>query len=118
MRQDLLEETQVINDKGMRMMGIARYSMEELMFLGLGTAGEAGEIANVIKKMRRDGKSEDLFTKLKKEMADVYIYLSHMAESLGTTEDECVELKLTELKERWPWVWDDSLPQDVGMIHG
>ncbi len=41
-------------------------------------AGEAGEVANVVKKMLRDGDSIELRQKMKEELIDVLIYLAKM----------------------------------------
>lgn len=38
-------------------------------------AGEVGEFANIIKKIRRDGPTPELRAALKKEAADVFAYL-------------------------------------------
>lgn len=48
----------------------------------LGLAGEVGEVANVVKKMQRDGDSAVLTEGLGAELADVFVYLLLLA-------DEC-----------------------------
>lgn len=73
-----------------------------VIFLTMATAGEAGELANEGKKIWRDGNSPALQKKLRNEAADVYIYLQHLMDELGTNEAEVVAEKVKKLKQRWP----------------
>ncbi len=45
-----------------------------LMFMTLCMSGEAGELANIVKKIVRNGESEELWKKFEEEMVDVLIY--------------------------------------------
>ena len=74
-------------------------------FLALAICGEAGELANNIKKQWRGDFRIDSFEyrqKVLKEIADIQIYLFHLAESFDTNIDACVAIKLPELLARWP----------------
>jgi NTP pyrophosphatase (non-canonical NTP hydrolase) len=91
-------------------------SFREIHFLGGALAGEAGELANFAKKIGRDGRSPELVTKLKKEIADCRIYLHHICEALGEDIDEVCADKIRELHERWPHVkqapeYDNTRPR-------
>lgn len=52
-----------------------------LLYLACGTAGEAGEIADCIKKYFRDGVHD--YDKLAKEIGDCLWYLSMLCEEMG-----------------------------------
>lgn len=69
----------------------------------LGLVGEAGEIANKIKKIERD-KNNILDDKtreaLKKELGDVLWYISQLATELGLSLDEIAGLNIERLYSR------------------
>jgi NTP pyrophosphatase (non-canonical NTP hydrolase) len=69
----------------------------------LGLMGEAGEVAEKIKKVIRDKKSKlDLNTKLeiKKELGDVLWYLSQLATELDLDLEDVASLNLEKLFSR------------------
>jgi NTP pyrophosphatase (non-canonical NTP hydrolase) len=77
------------------------YSDADERFLALALCGEAGELANLIKKRWRDG--ADLSEEVKDEIADVRIYLELLAKCFaieGEKLDRRVELKLAKVVER------------------
>lgn len=47
---------------------------DNLMFMTLALLGEAGELANVVKKIVRNGETEELWKQFDEELADVLIY--------------------------------------------
>lgn len=58
----------------------------DIRFFALGLAGEAGEVANFVKKRWRDGDHhEDC---LRKECADVFAYTIMLADALGMTPQD------------------------------
>lgn len=78
---------------------------KEVMNAVLGLAGEAGESADVVKKMffhsAKKDKEEQLLN-LKKELGDVYFYLLKLQELFGITTDEVLQLNREKLLERHP----------------
>jgi len=62
---------------------------EDIRFFGLGLAGEAGEVANFIKKRWRDGDAH--LTDLRKECADVFAYNIMLADALGMSPLDLLE---------------------------
>lgn len=54
---------------------------DDIRFLALGLVGEAGELANFIKKRWRDG--EDHAEDIRKEIADVLAYAFMLADRMG-----------------------------------
>lgn len=63
---------------------------DDIRFFGLGLAGEAGEVANFIKKRWRDGDSHD--DALRKECADVMAYTMMLAWKLGMSPADLVAM--------------------------
>lgn len=69
----------------------------------LGLAGEAGEVADKMKKvMRDDGNivSEEKRTEVKKELGDVLWYVSQIASELGLSLDEIAQGNIEKLFSR------------------
>lgn len=74
-----------------------------LAYTALGLNGEAGEVAELIKKMIRDEKgvlSDDRREKLKKELGDVLWYLSQCARIAGLSFNEIAEGNIAKLASR------------------
>ncbi len=74
------------------------YSNTDERFLALALCGEAGELANLIKKRWRDGK--DLSEEVKDEIADIRVYLELLAKCFdieGSKLDERVKQKLEKV---------------------
>jgi len=77
------------------------FSSTDERFLALALCGEAGELANMIKKRWRDG--TDLTEEIRDEIADVRVYLELIAKCFdieGTKLDERVEMKLKKVAEK------------------
>ena len=69
----------------------------------LGLTGEAGEVANIVKKIQRDFGGEitdDLRAKLKDELGDVLWYISACADELDLTLQEIAEFNVEKLAKR------------------
>jgi NTP pyrophosphatase (non-canonical NTP hydrolase) len=69
----------------------------------LGLAGEAGEVAEKIKKVIRDDGGEmtaERKKELEKELGDVLWYLSQIATELGLSLDEVAEKNIEKLYSR------------------
>lgn len=77
--------------------------MSNLEYPTLGLAGEAGEVANIVKKIQRDhgGQlTEETRAKLKDELGDVLWYISACADELGLTLSEIAEYNVNKLAKR------------------
>ena len=77
--------------------------MSNLEYPTLGLAGEAGEVANVVKKIQRDHAgvlNEETREKLKDELGDVLWYISACADELGLTLTEIAEFNVRKLAKR------------------
>jgi NTP pyrophosphatase (non-canonical NTP hydrolase) len=76
---------------------------EALLYVGCALAGEAGEVANEIKKVSRDDKgvlSEDRRTKIIAEIGDCLWYLNSLANEIGTTLQWCAMVNIDKLEKR------------------
>lgn len=74
-----------------------------LVYPVLGLVGEAGEIANKVKKLERDHggeMTEEIQLQLVNEVGDVLWYLAAVAHELGFTLADIAELNLTKLERR------------------
>ena len=80
-----------------------RYEYQGLMYLGLGLAGEAGEVADNVKKAFRDDNEE--LTKerreaMKYELGDCLWYIAEMARVLGWTLEDVASANTQKLRSR------------------
>jgi NTP pyrophosphatase (non-canonical NTP hydrolase) len=77
------------------------YANQDERFLALAICGEAGELANMIKKRWRD--DADLSEDIKDEIADIRVYLELMAKCFGISGeklDQRVQQKLEKVVEK------------------
>lgn len=77
--------------------------MENLEYPTLGLAGEAGEVANIVKKIQRDHAgvlNDEIRAKLKDELGDVLWYISACADELGLSLSEIAEFNVDKLAKR------------------
>jgi NTP pyrophosphatase (non-canonical NTP hydrolase) len=73
----------------------------ELVNYGLGLTGEAGEVADIIKKSQFHGHVVES-DEVKKELGDVLWYLSQIARVAGLTLEEIAVANIDKLKRRYP----------------
>ena len=76
---------------------------ENFIYPVLGLTGEAGEVAEKIKKVLRDKNgiiSEETRVELKKELGDVLWYLSQLASELKISLDDVAEFNIEKLYSR------------------
>lgn len=76
------------------------------MYCALGLTGEAGEVAEKVKKWHRDGKWDPQQVAL--ELGDVAYYLTRLAATTGFTLHEILELNIQKLTSR----------RDRDVLHG
>ena len=77
--------------------------LKNLEYPTLGLTGEAGEVANIVKKIQRDfgGQiTDEIRLKLKDELGDVLWYISACTDELGLTLNEIAEYNVAKLAER------------------
>lgn len=72
-----------------------------LMVAALGLAGEAGEFANLVKKMTAHGHTFD-HNALKDELGDVLWYLAEAATASGINLNEVAQENVDKLLKRYP----------------
>ena len=77
---------------------IKRYPTEyKMLYPTLGLCGEAGEVAEKVKKNIRDGKSLE---GVGLELGDVLWYISALADDLGVTLEEIAQANVDKLQSR------------------
>lgn len=74
------------------------YNEAEALYLALGLADEAGEVAGKIKKMYRDGHLDP--DALAKELGDVMWYLTRLADWNNTPLDKIIKGNMEKLQSR------------------
>jgi len=77
--------------------------MSNVEYPTLGLAGEAGEVANIVKKIQRDHDgvlTDETRAKLKDELGDVLWYISACADELGLTLGEIADFNIQKLAKR------------------
>ena len=101
MRDPWQWEVERIHTTAIKRSGISAWSLDDQRFLALALGGEVGELQNMIKKQWR-GDDLDLCPAIKKELADIRIYLHLLATALEVDLDEAVEEKLPEIRAKFP----------------
>jgi NTP pyrophosphatase (non-canonical NTP hydrolase) len=77
--------------------------MSNLEYPTLGLTGEAGEVANIVKKIQRDHGgviNDEIREKLTDELGDVLWYISACADELGITLTQIAEYNVSKLAKR------------------
>ncbi|MFN2502076.1 MAG: nucleoside triphosphate pyrophosphohydrolase family protein [Pyrinomonadaceae bacterium] len=77
--------------------------LANLEYPTLGLAGEAGEVANIVKKIQRDHAgvvTDAVRDSLRDELGDVLWYISACADELGLTLTEIAEYNVQKLAKR------------------
>lgn len=82
-------------------MRTANPTCKTLPNAALGLTGEAGEVADFIKKYLYQGHEFD-GERIKKELGDVLWYIALMCEVINTSIDEVAEINIRKLVERYP----------------
>jgi len=73
-----------------------------LVYPALGLTGEAGEVADKIKKLIRDKRTFDALERIEiaKEVGDVLWYVAALARDLGVDMDTMAQMNLEKLRDR------------------
>lgn len=83
--------------------GALEGNFEALTYVSLGLVGEAGEIANKVKKILRDKGgivTEEDRTELSKELGDVLWYLARLADEIGYPLEFIAQSNVNKLRSR------------------
>ncbi len=73
----------------------------KIVYTALGLAGEAGEVADKVKKIIRDGRDDTAFkNEIAREIGDVLWYCALLADDLGYTLQQIAEMNISKLKSR------------------
>jgi len=75
-----------------------------LAYLGLGLAGESGEVVDMLKK-GFSGAKELNIEELKKELGDVMWYIANLCHALDLDMDEVLEMNIAKLRKRHGTAW-------------
>ena len=74
----------------------------KVIYPALGLCGEAGEVADKIKKtIRGDSSLDEVSGNIAGELGDVLWYLAILADDLGITLDQIAHWNLAKLNRRW-----------------
>jgi NTP pyrophosphatase (non-canonical NTP hydrolase) len=101
---DLIEYQQQVRNGLMLKAGC-----DPLPHCALGLAGEAGEVADTVKKSQYDFGEHSLDRdRFLLELGDVLWYLTHLADQMGTTVHELALLNVQKLEARHPGVYSSE----------
>lgn len=87
--------------KAMRTANMGLSDNEQLVNAALGLAGEAGELANEVKKWMYQGHDFDK-AKIINEGGDLAWYLALLCQSMGVDMEDMVQYNLDKLMKRYP----------------
>lgn len=94
-----------MNEYGSKAIGFAFYP-QPVIYPALGLAGEAGEVAEKVKKIIRDTDislrdiPQDKAYEIAKELGDVLWYVANLAADIHYTLDEIAEINIRKLSDR------------------
>lgn len=91
-----------LNDYQIEAAKTAIYPQGSLVYLALGLNGEAGEVAEIIKRVVRSSRdiTDDERLLLKKELGDCLWYVANMAREMGFELADVAELNIEKLRSR------------------
>ena len=98
----MIKENWTLNNYQMQAREFAIYSEDmKITYPTLGLAGEAGEVADKVKKVYRDGRDDSRFKgEIAKEIGDVLWYCAALADDLGFSLQQIAEMNMYKLKSR------------------
>ena len=94
--EDLINRLDELNELGV--------NVPKLMTSYTGICAEAGEYAEVVKKILFQSKpySEDNVFHMRREIGDILFYISMACEALGFSIDEAIQINVEKLSARYP----------------
>ena len=79
----------------------AIYPREQaIIYPSLGLTGEAGEVANKVKKIIRDGTNQNTIQEISNEIGDVLWYVALLADDIGCKLSDIANDNLIKLENR------------------
>lgn len=76
-------------------------TVSNLMYNALGLVGEAGEVANITKKIVRDGVTTKKLNRIAEELVDTVVYLCKLILVLNVNFEKAWDKKIDKLYKRW-----------------
>jgi NTP pyrophosphatase (non-canonical NTP hydrolase) len=73
---------------------------ERLSYLALGLTGEAGEVADLVKKLLRDGESAWSPERVAEELGDVIYYWSALCAAIGRSPSDVLAASRAKIEAR------------------
>jgi len=97
-----MKDNWTINNYQMQAREFAIYPEHmKVVYPALGLAGEAGEVADKVKKIYRDDRTDARFlAEIAKEIGDVMWYCAALANDLGFDLQQIAEMNIYKLKSR------------------
>lgn len=94
--KDLIDRLDELNQLGV--------NVPKLMTSYTGICAEAGEYAEVVKKILFQSKpySEDNVFHMRREIGDILFYISMACEALGFSMDDAIQMNVEKLSARYP----------------
>ena len=98
----MIKDNWTLNNYQMQARKFAIYPEHmKVTYPTLGLAGEAGEVADKVKKIYRDGRDDSRFKgEIAKEIGDVLWYCAALADDLGFSLQQVAEMNIYKLKSR------------------
>jgi NTP pyrophosphatase (non-canonical NTP hydrolase) len=98
----MIKDNWTLNNYQMQAKKFAIYPERmKVVYPALGLAGEAGEVADKVKKIYRDDRTDARFlAEIAKEIGDVMWYCAALANDLGFDLQQIAEMNMYKLKSR------------------
>jgi NTP pyrophosphatase (non-canonical NTP hydrolase) len=103
MNEELTFEDYLAIAKTTAAFEVEEFSMEAMFYLACGIAGEAGEVAEKVKKLWRDSNgvlTEERRVAIVKELGDVLWYWSLICKLVGASPSQVAQTNLNKLLKR------------------
>ena len=100
-QQEVLRTLAGTEQRAIAETGLSQENIALLTVFALGVTGEAGEVADVVKKVVGHGHPLDRAA-LVKELGDVLWYVAAIAHVLGSDLDEVAAANVAKLRKRFP----------------